>query len=226
MQLTLSSPLKPGVKSRMKISWSSADKWCCNCIWVINKFIAHRGVAYIRGLTVPIFLAYKSLPSSSSSNLPNSCKIATDVLWVLFMGLCCELSPNYLMNGNAKSPVFGIIATINMKNILYGCIPSLLCKATSRNVIVITIFIMPFFTSGVIHNKSNITNNARCCSAGSHWLCLFVHTRITRSDDVNLERQRLSKWVAVWLWRKILMPKRRRCSRKSNNFNKKSNVHY
>ena len=33
-------------------SWSSADRWCSNYIWVINNFIAHLGVPYIRGSTV------------------------------------------------------------------------------------------------------------------------------------------------------------------------------
>ena len=32
--------------------WSSADRRCCNYIWVINNFIANEGATYIRGLTV------------------------------------------------------------------------------------------------------------------------------------------------------------------------------
>ena len=35
-----------------RCSWSSADRWCSNYIWVISKFIAYKGVAYIRGFTV------------------------------------------------------------------------------------------------------------------------------------------------------------------------------
>ena len=35
-----------------RCSWSSADRRCSNYMWVINKFIAYQGVAYIRGLTV------------------------------------------------------------------------------------------------------------------------------------------------------------------------------
>ena len=37
-----------------RCSWSSADMRCSNYIWVINKFIAYRGVPYIRDLTVNI----------------------------------------------------------------------------------------------------------------------------------------------------------------------------
>ena len=33
-----------------RYSWSSADRWCSNYIWVINNFISY--VSYIRGLTV------------------------------------------------------------------------------------------------------------------------------------------------------------------------------
>ena len=35
-----------------RCSWSSADRRCPNYIWVIIKFIAHWGAAYIRGFTV------------------------------------------------------------------------------------------------------------------------------------------------------------------------------
>ena len=37
-----------------RCSWSSADRRCCNYIWVINNFIANQGATYIRGLTVII----------------------------------------------------------------------------------------------------------------------------------------------------------------------------
>ena len=52
LQLSLPIPLKPGVKSRMKCSWNSTDRRCSNYIWVINNFIAYKGAAYIRGMTV------------------------------------------------------------------------------------------------------------------------------------------------------------------------------
>ena len=35
-----------------RCSWSSIDRWCSNCIWVINNFIAYWGEAYIGGLMV------------------------------------------------------------------------------------------------------------------------------------------------------------------------------
>ena len=35
-----------------RCSWSSADRWCSNYIWVINNFIAYYGATYIRGLMV------------------------------------------------------------------------------------------------------------------------------------------------------------------------------
>ena len=37
-----------------RCSWSSADRWCSNYIWVINKYITHWGVTYIRGLAVNV----------------------------------------------------------------------------------------------------------------------------------------------------------------------------
>ena len=54
LQLYLPNPLKPGVKSRMKMQWSSADRRCSDYIWVINKFTAYWGATYIKGLTVAV----------------------------------------------------------------------------------------------------------------------------------------------------------------------------
>ena len=39
-----------------RCSWSSADRWCSNYIWVIDNFIAYKGVYYIRDLTVFHFI--------------------------------------------------------------------------------------------------------------------------------------------------------------------------
>ena len=39
------------VLSRKWCSWSSADRRCSNCIWVMNKFIAYKGAPHIKGLT-------------------------------------------------------------------------------------------------------------------------------------------------------------------------------
>ena len=52
LQLPLPNPMKPGVKSGWRCSWSSADRRCSNYIWVINIFIAYWGAPYIRDLTV------------------------------------------------------------------------------------------------------------------------------------------------------------------------------
>ena len=38
-----------------RCSWSSADRRCCNYIWVINSCIAYNGTPYVRGLAVCIF---------------------------------------------------------------------------------------------------------------------------------------------------------------------------
>ena len=35
-----------------RCSWSSADRRCSNCIWVIDNFIVYKGAIYIRDLTV------------------------------------------------------------------------------------------------------------------------------------------------------------------------------
>ena len=37
-----------------RCSWSSADRRCSNYISVINNFIAHKGVTYIRDLTIHV----------------------------------------------------------------------------------------------------------------------------------------------------------------------------
>ena len=38
-----------------RCSWSSADRRCSNCIWVINNFTAYKGVSYIRSVTANPF---------------------------------------------------------------------------------------------------------------------------------------------------------------------------
>ena len=52
LTLALPNPLKPGVSQEWRCSWSSADRRCCNYIWVINNFIVYWGATYIRGSTV------------------------------------------------------------------------------------------------------------------------------------------------------------------------------
>ena len=38
-----------------RFSWSSANRRCSNCIWLINNFVAYEGAAYIRVLKVFMF---------------------------------------------------------------------------------------------------------------------------------------------------------------------------
>ena len=52
LQLSLRNLLKPDVSGEWRCSWSSADRRCCNYIWVINNFNAWEDASYIRGLTV------------------------------------------------------------------------------------------------------------------------------------------------------------------------------
>ena len=37
-----------------RCSWSSAERWCSNYIWVVNSFVAYWGALYIRDLTVSV----------------------------------------------------------------------------------------------------------------------------------------------------------------------------
>ena len=50
LQLSWPSPLKPVVRSRMKMLLEHADRRCSNYIWVINSYIALWCAFYIRGL--------------------------------------------------------------------------------------------------------------------------------------------------------------------------------
>ena len=54
-----------------RCSWSSADRWCSNYIWVINKFIAYWGVSYIRDLTVHFLI--QLIPIITLSNVTWLC---------------------------------------------------------------------------------------------------------------------------------------------------------
>ena len=45
-----------------RCSWSSADRWCSNYIWVINNFIAYWGASNIKDFSSsqkPLFLTYR-----------------------------------------------------------------------------------------------------------------------------------------------------------------------
>ena len=43
-----------------RCSWSSADRWCSNYIWVIDNFVAYQDVSYIRDFTVTSFNVIQS----------------------------------------------------------------------------------------------------------------------------------------------------------------------
>ena len=40
------------LSGELRCSWSSADRRCSNCIWVISNWIAYYNSSYIRGMTV------------------------------------------------------------------------------------------------------------------------------------------------------------------------------
>ena len=52
-----------------RCSWSNADRWCSNYVWVINNFTANQGVPYIRGLMVHTYVL--TLRESKSPTLWN-----------------------------------------------------------------------------------------------------------------------------------------------------------
>ena len=56
-----------------RCSWSSADRWCSNYIWVIDNFIAYQGVTYIRDLTAGLgSIPFFQFNSNSNSVIFNS----------------------------------------------------------------------------------------------------------------------------------------------------------
>ena len=54
-----------GLSREWRCSWSSANRRCSNYIWVINDYIAYKGVAHIRGLTHSL-LSLRWVNTSSS----------------------------------------------------------------------------------------------------------------------------------------------------------------
>ena len=55
LKLSLPNPLKPGFSRKWRCSWSSADKRCSNCIWVINNLFVCYRASHIKDLTVVTF---------------------------------------------------------------------------------------------------------------------------------------------------------------------------
>ena len=73
-----------------RCSWSSADRWCSNYIWVINNFIAYEGATYIRGFTVVVFgmlSCYVLLLMCTQEEWRYKCKYVYNVyggiIWIL-----------------------------------------------------------------------------------------------------------------------------------------------
>ena len=52
LQLSLSIYWIQVLSRKWRSTWSSADRRCSNCIWVINNFIGHQCAFYIRFFTV------------------------------------------------------------------------------------------------------------------------------------------------------------------------------
>ena len=80
-----------------RCSWSSADRRCSNNIWIINIFIAHKGVTYIRCFTVDELTAcqqLKSLPSLShrSLHLTLVTKRSRSWSWMTYSHPLCSMS--------------------------------------------------------------------------------------------------------------------------------------
>ena len=63
----------PVLSREWRCSWSSADRWCSNYIWVINKFIDCYGVPYIRDLTVSQIQSVYRWLSARALEIPQSC---------------------------------------------------------------------------------------------------------------------------------------------------------
>ena len=72
-----------------RCSWSSADRWCTNYIWVINNFTAYYSATYIRGFMVhlPTSFMATSLALGQSYDCPRAREVAMKdqgEIWWLF----------------------------------------------------------------------------------------------------------------------------------------------
>ena len=70
-----------------RCSWSSADRWCSNYIWMVDNFIAYQDASYIRDLTIfnlPDHNAIGQTTASCGSSYLWS-DIDIDMKWVKLM---------------------------------------------------------------------------------------------------------------------------------------------
>ena len=83
---------------KWRCSWSSADRWCSNYIYVINYFIAYKGATYMRGFTVVCSLKKSQLHYKTS--LPQMTLISPqpsqifDSIWD-YVSICIDLLTPY-----------------------------------------------------------------------------------------------------------------------------------
>ena len=111
-------------------SWSSADRWCSNYIWVINNFFAYQGASYIRGFTVVTEtlkeimckLAIISLPVNGLSSAGT---VLDSQIRVLYLNMGLELE--WLKYGNENTtdkhePVWKCGSYYDIHHRLYDCL--------------------------------------------------------------------------------------------------------
>ena len=78
LAVVLAQSIEARCSREWRCSWSSTDRPCSNYIWVINNFIAHWGVTYIRDLMV----LYKStIWFSVDGCWPHSLPVIWAVVW-------------------------------------------------------------------------------------------------------------------------------------------------
>ena len=91
-----------------RCSWSSADRRCFNCIWVINNLIAYKGAPYFRDLTVI------SINRLQIKNISTSCGIG--LRWIPQNTFDGKLPLNQV---RTFSEYFGEKYPRNIENLLY-----------------------------------------------------------------------------------------------------------
>ena len=99
-----------------RCSWSSADRPCPNCVWMINNFVAE-GPSYINGLKVGFFadtLRHQCWqPTNTLTN--GGMRLLPRVLWHLYCETISKLKP-----GNSRNSLKPGYVTFCMKMHYYN----------------------------------------------------------------------------------------------------------
>ena len=146
-----------------RCGWSSADRRCCNYIWVINNFIVYWDVTYIRGLTVELPVDYHHVMCHFHAVRYLHGEYIKEEIW-----LWGKQTPGFVCF-TLCGPMMYIFVRCWGLNKMAALLQMTIFKylfLKENSYIMIPISLL-FVREGPIHNKSALIQVMACCLVGN-----------------------------------------------------------